>query len=285
MVTESQEVKAVMDKAREYFDIKQYKNAKLMYFQAYNHVKNPKTQAIIWAELSWVYYYEKNFEKAIEAVENVLMCDDKYKALDDLYRVQGYAYIGLNKLELAAKFLKLSLETNAQADKQQYAKYELGKLYFIQGNYDLAYPYFIETLDFFSNSHEEYTMSILFYLGFIHYYLRNYKKSQENFEQILKSKPSDKRKASAYFGLAFLEFHNKNYLNVVTLCEKIISMDNNFFDKESVAFLTAASYFYLGRKDIFQEYSKQLMKTYPQGRYQKELENLNKQNPQQDVIR
>ena len=280
MEKESEVVKEAIEKARRYFDIKQYKNARLMYFQAYNHVKDPKTQAIIWAELSWVYYYEKNFEKAIEAVENVLLYDDSYQALDDLYRVQGYAYLGLNNPVLAEKFLNLSLETNAHADKQQFTKYELGKLHFIQGNYDLAYPYFIEILDFFLGYHEEYTMSILFYLGFIHYYLRNYKKAQENFEQILKSNPSDRRKASAYFGLAFLEFQNKNYLNVVTLCEKIINMDSNFFDKESIAFLTAASYYYLGRKDIFHAYYKELMKKYPHGRYREELEKLNKLNPQ-----
>lgn len=285
MVKESEKVTQALEEARRYFNIKQYKNARLMYFQAYNHVRNPKTQAIIWAELSWVYYYEKNYEKAIEAVENVLIYDGSYQSIEDLYRVQGYAYLGLNKPDLAEKFLNLSLATNAQADKQQYAKYELGKLHFIQGNYDLAYPYFIEILEFFSGYHEEYTMSILFYLGFIHYYLRNYKKAQENFEQILKSNPSEKRKASAYFGLAFLEFQHKNYLNVVALCEKIISTDSEFFDKESVAFLTAASYYYLGRKDIFHHYYKQLMKRYPQGRYKKELENLNKQNPQQGIIK
>jgi tetratricopeptide (TPR) repeat protein len=282
MVSESGKVKEAIDKAREYFAGKQYKNAKLMYFQAQNHVKDSATRAIIWAELSWVYYYEKDYEKAIEAAENVLIHDASYQALDDLYRVQGYAYLGLNNYVLAEKLLSLSLEKDSKAEKQQYAKYELGKLHFIRGNYDLAYPYFRDILKFFDESKQEYALSILFYLGFIHYYLGNIKKSHDNFERILKSNPSDTRKASAYFGLSFLEFQDKNFLNVITLCEKIMTLDVEFFDRESVAFLTAASYYYLGRKDIFYEYYHQLVKTYPKGRYKEELEKLYRQNSRQD---
>jgi tetratricopeptide (TPR) repeat protein len=267
-----------LNKARDYLSRKQYKNARLMYFQAQNYVKDAASKAILWAELSWVYYYEKDYEKAIEATENVLIYNADYSALDDLYRVQGYAYLGLYNYALAQKYLALSLENNTVDDKQQYVKYELGKLYFRQGNYDLAYPYFREILDYFNSSNHEYTLSTLFYLGFIHYYLKNKKKSRENFQEILKCEPPDQRQASAYFGLAFLEFHDKNYLNVVSLCEKIMTLDEHFFDKESLGFLTAASYFYLGRKDIFYEYYQQMMKTYPDGRYKNELQSLHNQD-------
>ena len=94
------------------------------------------------------------------------------------------------------------------------------------------------------------------------------------FSQILSAEPGPQRLASAKFGLAFLEFRGKNYLNAITLCEEIISLDANFFDKESVGFLTAASYFYLGRKDIFSEYYNKMKETYPDGRYSKELDSL-----------
>jgi tetratricopeptide (TPR) repeat protein len=121
-----------------------------------------------------------------------------------------------------------------------------------------------------------YGLSVLFYLGFIYYYLNNFEMSREYFDRILKESSSKQRDASAYFGIAFNEFHDKNYLNVISLCEKIINLDENFFDKESLGFLTAASYFYLGRKDIFRRYYSQLIKTYPEGRYKKELEKLDR---------
>ena len=263
-----------LNKARQYFEKKQYKNARLMYFQAMNQVDNMVEKAIVWAEISWVYYYENDFNKAIEAAENVLISDPAYKAIDDLYRVQGYSYLSLNNTTLAERFLQLSLENNSSDEKQQYVKYELGKLQFIRGNYDLAHPFFNDIQDFFENSNDEYKRSVWFYLGFIYYYLNNFEKSQEYFTQILSDESSAKRQASAKFGLAFLEFQKKNFLNAITLCEEIISLDEDFFDKESVGFLTAASYFYLGRKDIFNEYFIKMKETYPSGRYDKELDTL-----------
>jgi tetratricopeptide (TPR) repeat protein len=268
-----------LEKARAHLAKNEYKNARLMYFQAYNHTESNSDRAIIWAELSWVYYYEKNYEKAIEAAENVSTYDSEYKAMDDLNRLLGYSYIALRNDTLAERYLINSLELNATDDKQQYVKYELGKIYFTRGGYDLAYPYFNDARDFFETNNKEYFQSILFYLGFINYYLENLEKSREYFEQILTENPSDQRKAGAFFGLAFVEFRVKNYLNVISLCEKIMDIDQNFFDRESVGFLTAASYFYLGRKDIFQEYYQEMIKSYPQGRYRQELDVLSRSEP------
>jgi tetratricopeptide (TPR) repeat protein len=170
--------------------------------------------------------------------------------------------------------LQLSLENNATDEKQQYVKYELGKLHFVRGSYDLAHPFFNEILEYFEHNNHEYKLSIWFYLGFIYYYLNNSEKSHDYFSKILSNEPTAQRKASAKFGLAFLAFQKKNYLNAIKLCEEIISLDINFFDKESVGFLTAASYFYLGRKDIFAEYYGKMKETYSDGRYTKELDNL-----------
>jgi len=264
-----------LESARHHFEKKEYKNAKLMYFQALNFAGDRETRAIIWAEMSWVYYYEKDFQKAIEAAENVLLQDNDYKVPEDIYRVQGYSYLSLGSQSLAERYLQLSLEKNSTEEKQQYVKYELGKLYFTKGQYDLAYPYFNEILKFFQEVNPEYSSSVLFYLGFINYYLNNLVKSREYFTQILSNKTSAQREASAKVGLAFLEFREKNYLNVISLCEEILVRDENFFDKESVGFLTAASYYYLSRKDIFCAFYSQMKEAYPKGRYNNELDKLN----------
>ena len=279
MENNSEKSKSHLNKAREYFTAKQYRNARLMYFQALNQVEDNETRAIIWAELSWVFYYEKNLEKAAEAAENVIIYDPEYKALEDVYRVQGYAFLGMKKYALAEKYLAQSLAVDSGSDKQQLVKYELGKLYFTQGNYDQAYPYFHEIIEFFDRSDSNYAISCRFYLGFILYYLNNHKAARESFEQILTSDPADQQKAAAQFGLAFLEFHEKNYLTVISICEKVMVLDPNFFDKESLGFLTAASYFHLGRRDIFEQYYHQMQNTYQQGRYKKDLEKLYLSDP------
>jgi tetratricopeptide (TPR) repeat protein len=261
--------------ARTHFEKKEYKNAFLMYFQALNHTNASDNIAIVWAEVSWVYYYQREYQKAVESAENVLMHNPEYKALDDLYRVQGYAYLGLDNLPLSERYLQLSLENNSSDAKQQYVKFELGKLYFRRGSYDLAHPYFEEILDFFRREKSDYAKSIYFYLGFINYYLGNENKSREYFEAIISEEPSQRQLTSAKFGIAFLEYQKKNYLNVIALCEQILIADNNFFDKESLGFLTAASYYHLGRKDIFGEYYVKMKDSYPRGRYYHELEKMN----------
>jgi len=263
-----------LEAARNHFEKKAYKNARMMYFQALNHSNDQASKSIIWAEVSWVYFYEKDYLKAIESAENVLLQDKNYKAQDDLYRVQGYAYLGLGNHPLAERFLQLSLEENDSDEKQNFVTYELGKIKFIQGSYDLAYPYFSKILDFFRKTNKEYGWSVLFYLGFITYYLQNFTKSREYFEIILSEDAPLTRIASAKFGLAFLEFQAKNYLSVISLCEEILLNDENFFDKESIGFLTAASYHYLGRKDVFNAYYSQLKESYPDGRYNSDLDKL-----------
>jgi tetratricopeptide (TPR) repeat protein len=259
-----------------------YEISRDKYIQAQKLTDDSVNRAMIWAELSWVYYYLHNFQAAVESASQVLECDPDYLAREDISRLLGYAYLNLKNSTLAEKYLQQSLEYDSNSDKQQFVKYELGKMLFIQGNYDLAYPYFVDITQYFKENGFDYYLSVLFYLGFIHYYLKNYTKARENFEQILAQPCSAERQSSAYYGLAFLEFNDRNYLNVISLCEKIISLDRNFFDKETVGFLTAASYNYLGRNDIFLEYCKQMVKSYPQGRYQEELNKMIKVNPAAD---
>jgi len=272
----------ILRQARAALSAGEYETSRAKYLQAQQLTDDSVNLAMIWAELSWVYYYLHNFQAAVEAAAQVLECNPDYLAREDLSRLLGYSYLGLKNNTLAEKYLQQSLEYDSNSDKQQYVKYELGKMLFIQGNYDLAYPYFIDLVPRFKETGFEYYLSVLFYLGFIHYYLKNYNKARENFEQILAQQCSGERQSSAYYGLAFLEFNDRNYLNVISLCEKIINLDRNFFDKETVGFLTAASYYHLGRNDIFLEYYKQMVKSYPQGRYREELNKMSKVNPAAD---
>jgi tetratricopeptide (TPR) repeat protein len=264
----------LLSRAREAFHNNQLDHAITSYKEILRTSNSNIEKAIILAELSWAYYKNNLFEHSVEAAEQVLTFDPSYQARDDLFRIAGYAHLALGHRSLAEKYLIESIALNASDDKQQYVKFELGKLYFSQGNYDLAYPYFNDIEDFFDRTDLEYYISILFFLGFVHYYLENTAKASTCFNKILKISKDKKRKASAFYGLAYLAFKEKNYLTVISLCENAISHDPDFFDKESIGFLTASSYFYLGRIDIFNAYYYQLIKNYPNGRYQKELDKL-----------
>jgi tetratricopeptide (TPR) repeat protein len=143
-------IESVLSQARMAFQKNQYDSAISGYEKALQKVDNEKEKAIVWAELSWAYYKSNDYEHAVEAAERVISSDPSYSARDDLFRVAGYAHLALNHASLAEKYLSESIAANATADKQQYVKFELGKLYFSQGNYDLAYPYFKDIEDFFS---------------------------------------------------------------------------------------------------------------------------------------
>ena len=166
------------------------------------------------------------------------------------------------------------MEIDHSSEKQQIAQYELLKLYFKSQNNDKAAELIKEIEPYFYQNDQEYWLSILFYKGFIYYYQGDSKKSETVFEELLENAKDEKRKATALFGLAFITFSAKEYLKTINLCEAISNSDPQFFDMETLGFLSAASFFQLGRKDIFQDYYKQLTKNFPNGRYRQELEEM-----------
>ena len=263
-----------LETARILFDKKEYAKAESIYLQLEQKTKSSVDKAIIWAELSWLYYSQKKYNKSIVAADKVILNDENYKAKERIFRVQGYAYLELNKLDSASRYLELSLEQNSELPEQQYVKFELGKLYFKKGEYDKALPFLEEIEKYFMRENQEYYYSILFFLGFSYYYLENLSNATKCFDTIIKANPSTERYVSALFGMSYVEYQNKNYLEVISFCEKIMTLDENFFDKESVGFLTAASYLHLGREDIFNVYFDQMIKSYPSGQYIEELKKL-----------
>jgi len=260
--------------ARNLLQKKEYEQALGEYLEAEKLAQSEVEKSETWAEISWSYYYLNRYNLAIEACEKVLDLDPDYKAKEDVYKLQGFSYISMNNFPMAERMLTNSLEIDSESSKQQYVKFELGKLYFKRSDYDRSYPFFKEIITYFENENPEYALSVYFFLGFIYFYLENPEASKDMFGRLYQKSENNVRKASANFGLAFIEFKQKNYLNVIGLCEKILEFDQNFFDKESVAFLTAASYYYLGRYDIFEKYYIEIQKSYPQGKYYNDLENL-----------
>ena len=263
-----------LKKARHLIEKKQYTEAQSVYQTALNEASDNKDKAIIWAELSWNYYYLKKYDSVINAIENVYDLDAGYQAREDLYRIAGFSYLALGRVDEAIDNLVRSIEIDNHSDKQKTVIYELAKIYFAQGKHDMAEKLFAEIDAYYEEKNKEYWQSILFYRAFIQYYKRNLGLSKSLFEKLHQNAADDVRKASALFGYAFIAFDEKDYLKTINLCETILSLDDKFFDMETVGFLTAASFYYLGRYDIFDQYYHQLIKKYPQGRYEQELQQL-----------
>jgi tetratricopeptide (TPR) repeat protein len=271
-----------MAQARNEFDQGKFEEASLSYLNAIKLVENDVDRAIVWSELSVNFYQMSAFEQAFEAAQNTLKYDAQYKAREDLYRIMGFSKHALGDLASAQTYLEKSIQIDAHSEKQHLAMFELGKLYFRQQNYDKARKLFDLIEAPLHSKHREYWLSLLFYKGFIHYYRNELTESRQSFDTLLQNTQDNTRKASGLFGQAFLTFSDKDYLKTINLCETVIVHDPDFFDKETLGFLTAASFYNLGRTDVFEKYYEQLIQRYPDGRYVDELKMLKeKGKPQQ----
>jgi tetratricopeptide (TPR) repeat protein len=265
-----------MTKARDNFGENKFKEASKYYFEAIQAADTDEDRAIAWAEQSWLFYQTQNFEGAINSIDNVLKFNPEYEAKEQLYRILGFAYLGLTDDEMALQNLEKSLQIDHSSPDQQIVIYEIAKIRFKKQDYEAAYNLLDEIESYFYQQNQDYWLSILFYKGFIHYYNNKFIESESIFEELLENSKDAPRKATGLFGLAFVAFGKKDYLKTINLCESLVKLDENFFDMETVGFLTAASFYYLGRYDIFEQYYHQLKKRFPTGRYQNELKQLAK---------
>lgn len=273
----------LVSEARKLFDAQKYTEATKKYHNALDYAPNDKDRATVWAEICWTYYKDKSFQLAIEAAENVLEHDSDYKGEDDIYRLMGYSYFALENDEKAEEFLLKSLNLDQDSEKQMYVCYELGKLYFRNQRYLDAEKYFDKSEEYFKNNAHDYWISMLFFKGFSKYYLQKTSEAEQFFNQLIDiSKDEPIAQSNGLYGLAFVYFDRKNYLDTINTCEKVTKLNPKFFDMESLGFLIAASFFYLGRYDVFEKYYEQITKTFEGGRYFDELSRLYAQIPKQD---
>lgn len=271
-----------VNKARKLFEQEKYSEASQVYLDALKTNPSKKQKAIVWAELSWLFYQQKEYQRCIEASQNTLELDANYETKDDLFRLTGFSYSALSQMDKAAEFLEKSLTLDGSSEKQQMAIFELLKIYFQQQDYQRCEHWIDQVENYLFQNQKDYWLTVLFFKGFVKYYLNEVEESEQIFEELLENSMDDPRKATAMFGLAFINFHRKNYLNAINLCESVTKHDPTFFDMESVGFLTAASFKNLGRNDVFETYYIELKKQYPQGRYIAELDRMHREGNGKD---
>jgi len=263
-----------LETARKLFGEGKYDQAAAEYFNALGEKPGDKERALIWAELCWLFYRQNKNDRCLEAAENVLKYDGEYEDKTDIFRLMGFSYLGLQNEKSAEEFILKSLELDRESEKQQYAIFELARLYFKQQKYTRSDELFQEVESYFYQNMKDYWLSLLFFRGFIKYYERQFSESEKFFEELLENAQDEKTKASGLFGMAFLTFERKEYLQTINLCETITKNDPQFFDIETIGFLVASSFHHLGRKDVFMKYLEQLRLKFPDGRYKNELDKL-----------
>jgi len=268
-----------LKEARSLYDSGNFDEASKMYLKVLNDSKNNSESAIIWAELCWTFYKMQSYKQAVEAAENVLLYDSAYPKREEIYRLQGYSYLGLGNEDAAEEYLKKSLQIDNNSESQQYILYELGKIYFKNQNYKEAEIFFDRVEEYFKENVFDFWTSVLFFKGFIKYYIKEIQESESVFQKLLENAKDPITQSNANYGLAYITFEKKDYLQTINLCENITRQNPQFYDMESLGFLMASSFFYLGRYDVFEMYHNQMQKNYTNGRYNSELSKLYEQIP------
>ena len=271
----------VTEKARKAYDAGDFTAASKLYLQALSKSPNNKETAHIWAELCWTFYRMGSYQQTVEAAESTLKYDPQYAAREDLYRIMGYSYAMLGDLEKAETFLLRSLEIDNASEKQKPIFYELAKIHFRKQDYGAVLDYIDRVEEPFKDKNPDYWLSALFIKGFALYYTKKLDEAAAVFRDLIGQSGDARIKANGHYGLAYIAFDKKDYLAVINLCEQITRENPDFHDRAALGFLMAASFYHLGRYDVFEQYFHQMMKNFPDNPYKEELRKLKEKLPAQ----
>jgi tetratricopeptide (TPR) repeat protein len=234
---------------------------------------DPENLSVILIELGWAFYNNQNYENAINRMEKAIADKNiNQQQTFDCYRIIGFCYEMSGKNDLAIKNLESALNIEVSRSAKRYAIFELGKIYFTSGQIVKAQEYLKEANQLFEDSELEYKTALAYYLGFAAYFEKNFPLAQKHFNFVIQRGKDYKTLASGYFGLAHLHYQHKEYEALIDTSEKIMRLDDTFFDKETLGYFLCEAYLNLKEKKELSNFYTELKNSYPKGRYASEYQ-------------
>ncbi len=264
-----QEILDRLAKARNAYLDRDYTRALMDYLWVAEQIKDdPDNLPIVQIEIGWSYYYSKKYEKAIEYLEKALQSDrlDAQQRFDAL-RLIGFSYEALGNTEQAIDYLRQALDESVNEHAKKYVYFELGKILFQVNKIAESEQYLKKALELFRDEDLEYRLAIAYYLGFAAFLRHDLDTARQYFYQIIHQAPSNKEKATGFFGLAHIFFEEKDAPVLFDTCEKILSLNPDFEDKETLAFFTAFAFMHMKMWPELEQTYRRLEENYPHGRY------------------
>lgn len=229
---------------------------------------DPVNLPIIWIELGWSYYNLRDFKNSISYLEKALTSSQlTVRQQFDCLRLIGFSHGALKESNNALRFLKNALKKDISEAEKKYVNFEVGKIYFLTGALKKSETYFESAAKFFHWEEAEYCQSIRYYQGFLAFYEKEYAYAERAFAEIIENARGKENKATGYFGMAHLLYQKQDYTELIALCEKIMELDKNFYDGETVAFFFCKSFMELNRLKELAIFYNELKNKYPNGRY------------------
>lgn len=269
MKPEEKDILEKLQTARRLYQEQKFPQAIEMFEQLAELLRDDEVNLpIIRIELAWSYYYNQSYQKAIDNLQQALKSAKLTPQQEfDCYRIIGFSYEMLGQLKQAKSELEKALSIEIPDREKRFTFFELGKVLFLLGNViEAENPLKIaDTL--FGEDELPYRTSVAYYLGFCKYFQKETGKARDYFDFIIQHSSDNKSLASGYFGLAHLHFLSGEFPVLLDLCEKILRLDPQFFDKETLGYLLATAYQKLNKWEELEAVLDELEKNYPDGRY------------------
>lgn len=268
------EVLRKIELARQNYADKKFKAAIKLYCELTEILKDDSENLpIIQIELGWSYYNSQAYPKAISFLKKALHNEElNSQQAFDCTRLIGFSEELQGRRKVAIQYLNKALDMDVPDSVKRFTHFELGKIYFLDGQIIEAEHQLKRAAALYSEEEENYRLALAYYQGFTAYFLKRFEESRDHFDYIINRASDYKTKASGYFGLAHLHYHRKEYSALIDLCEKIIRLDESFFDKETLGFFLCESYYNMKNWSSLESLSGELLKQYPGGRYAGEYE-------------
>lgn len=226
---------------------------------------------VVQIELGWSYYQNQEYQSAIEQLQRAVNSQFLTpKQQFDCLRLIGFSHEMLKDHPRARSFLEDALSVDIPEKEKRHAYFELGKVLFTMGEIIEAEHYFSMAEPLFNDTEKNYKLSIGYFLGFTSLLQKNFRDARERFDAIIRQGDDIKDQVSGYFGLAHIHYYKKDYQALLDLCEKILRLDSNFFDKETLGYFMCFAYMHLRKWEELEMFFSELEKNYPAGRYASE---------------
>lgn len=264
-----EQILKTLKEAQNAFTNRDYRAALEKYQWVEKHIQDdPENLPVIWIEIGWSYYLLQDFIPAIQFLEKAVKSPYiNEKQLFDCLRLIGFSYEYSANTDKAIAFLQDAINRDVEDDLKRYVYFELGKIFFAQNLTREAKPYLEKANALFIAEDHEYRQTTIYYLGFIAFFEGENNNAELLFREYIQQAPNPGAQAPGYFGLAHIVYDRKEYIALLDICDKIIGLDPDFYDKETLGYFLCRGYTELQMWDELEAFLPNLMETYPQGRY------------------
>ena len=269
MTSQEQEILEKIHQARDHYIKQNYEPAIELYTWIENQLQDDLVNLpIIQIELGWSYYNFKDFKNCIIYLKKALQSNSlNTQQIFDCLKLIGFSLAVSGEKKEAITFLEKAIEQEIPEEEKKYVNFKLGEIHFIEGAIKKAKQQLEPIHKYFSWKEPEYYQTLLYYLGFIAFYEKQFERATHYFSEIIQNTPIPKNKASGYFGLAHLSHEKKNFVELKRSCEKILELDKDFYDQETIGYFLCKSLMELKQYKQFLSIYFELHRKYPNGRY------------------